>query len=220
MKRFNIKLIWIIILVGILLSGCSKFNLDTYNAAEEDDTTYSITLDPKKGNEDSQIGKKTEEITEDAEVSDNSSTSTVSSASATPTPAPIQPTATKDLPVYTVNAEDGEIIPVIAAVPEDSEITPDLIVDTVVESMADQSIIVGIKNVTPKDDAVIVNFDKDETPYTNNGSSYEAAILDAIAQSIIDNLDNYKKVIYRVNDGAYVSGVFEYGIDEPHLEDN
>lgn len=220
MKYFNTKLILIILLIGLFLTGCSKMNLNSFNASEENNTKFSVTIIPDSGSSEPQTDKEATNITEGAKSSEKFSTESVSSASATPTMAAIQPPATTDLPVYTVNVEAGEIVPVIAAVPKNSTITPEFIVNTVVDSMADQSIIIGIKDVTVKGDTVIVNFDKDKTPYNNTGSSIEAAILDAIAQSIIDNLDNYNKVIYRVNDGAYVSGSFELGINEPYLEDN
>ena len=46
----------------------------------------------------------------------------------------------------------------------------------------------------------------DKAPLTNVGAGFEEAILNAIAQSIADNLDDYNKVIYRVEGGPYKSG--------------
>lgn len=223
MKRFNKKFILIILLSGIfLMTGCDKINFGTFDASDGE-TTSDITLQPNK-EKDNGI-KKDGTNTSDTDKTGNEQTTTTSGdsssseASASPTPA-IQPTANMDLSVYTVDAESGDIKLVTALIPEGSEITPLLIVETVLESMEDQSIFVGIKDVTTKGDSVIVNFDKDKTPYKNMGSGYEAAILDAIAQSLIDNLDNYSKVIYRVDGKSYESGVFELGIDEVYLGDN
>lgn len=217
MKRVNKKFILIILLSGIfLMTGCDKINFGTFDASDGE-TTSDITLQPEK-EKDNGI-KKDGTNASDTDKTGNEQTTTTSGASASPTPA-IQPTANMDLSVYTVDAESGDIKLVTALIPESSEITPLLIVETVLESMEDQSIFVGIKDVSTKGDSVIVDFDKEKTPYKNMGSGYEAAILDAIAQSLIDNLDNYTKVIYRVDGKAYESGVFELGIDEVYLGDN
>jgi hypothetical protein len=212
MGRFNKKFILIFMLIGMfLLTGCSKFNFKTFDASDEE-TGTEITLAP----DDNQIETETS-ITA---TSDNSEEAVNTKAETLPTPAAIKPTANIDLPVYTVNADTGEVEPITALVPEGSEITPEFIVDTVVDSMADQSIIVGIEDVTQKDDAVIVSFMKDKAPGTNSGAGYEASVLDAIALSLIDNLKNYSKVIYRINGEAYISGHIELGIDEVYLGDN
>lgn len=225
MKRANRKFILIIAILSVFLFvGCSKFNFDIFNGSEEEkEKTSQVTDVPDNEAEDSvETGEddKASEETDDTELNVNvtsDSSPEDNSDNSTPTPSAIQPSANIELPIFNVNA-DGEIQPVTALVQEDSKITPELIVETVVESLADQSIIIGIKDVTGQDDAIIVNFDKDKTPYNNMGSGYEASILDAIAQSLIDNLDDYNKVIYHVNDGPYVSGVYEYELYEPHFE--
>ena len=51
------------------------------------------------------------------------------------------------------------------------------------------------------------------------GSGNEAAILDAIAQSLLDNLTDYSKVIFRVEGKAYVSGVFEMDINDVYMKE-
>src|SRR5690606_13491138 len=124
------------------------------------------------------------------------------------TPSIIQPSKNIELLIYVVNSS-SDLDPITALVPADSEITPELIVDTVVDSMADRSIVIGIESVTTQDDAVIVSFYADQPPISNVGSSLEESILNAIAQSLTDNLDDYSKVIYRVEGGPYASGHIE-----------
>lgn len=207
MGRFTKRMILIIILIGVfLLTGCNKIKLSMFNASEKENDTV-VTIVPEN-NENDTLSKKDREIK-----------SSTSSASATPTmSANIQLAANTELPIYNVNAETEEVEPVIALINDGSDITPDLIVDTVIESLADQSIIIGKDKVTTDKDAVIISFKKDKTPYTNMGSSYEEAILDAFAYSLFDNLEDYTKVIYRIEGKAYTGGAFEYGIDEPYLE--
>ena len=216
MKLSNKIFIMIIMLIGMfLLAGCDKFQFSTFDASDEDNGN-EITTDSLEEQEESVYGTdETPETKEKGSTDEDAKTT----QAVTPTAEPIQPTANIDLSVYTINA-DGNIEPVIALIPQGSVITPQLVVETVVESMADQSIIIGIKDVTTKKDTVIVNFIKDKTPDKNMGSGYESAILDAIAQSLVDNLEDYSKVIYRIDDKAYVSGVYEYGIDEVYLGDN
>ena len=110
--------------------------------------------------------------------------------------------------------------PKTALIPNNEKITPELIVTTVVESMADQSLNVGIDSVTTKDDTVIVSFKSNQPPLVNVGAGIEASILDAIAQSLTENLKDYSKIIYRVDGKAYVSDHYELGINEVYLGDN
>jgi hypothetical protein len=220
MKLILKRIISIIMITGLLLlTGCDKLSFGIFDASDEDadsvktiDTSDDIDIDADESSDKTNI----DNTVENALASDEGT----AKAGETPTPTPIQPNANTDLQVYTVNSGTGEIEPVTALIPQGSKITPELIVDTVVESLADQSIIIGIDNVTTEDDKVIVSFIKDKAPYSDMGSGYEAAILDAIAQSLVDNLKEYSKVIYRIENQPYVSGVFEYGINEAHLGDN
>ncbi len=214
MKRFNKIFLLIIILVGIfmLAAGCKKINFEFFKASDDNtDSEISTTTEDDQNS----IEIANDDSLETDKIADTEGTEEdIANAAATPTPEGIQPSANVDLSIYTVDAEKGVVVPVTAVIPEVSEITPSLIVEYVVESLADQSINIEIKNVTQEADTIIVNFDK---AFKDMGSGYEAAILDAMAQSLIDNLDDYNKVIYRVNDGAYVSGVFEYGINEVYF---
>lgn len=219
MVKLSKKFILVILMiVTFLLTGCSKFHLSTFNASEEEVTptvTVTVTMAPENKKDDAETVNK-----EEKEVTTTSTEETVTTDETTPTPVAIQPTANIDLPIYDVNIDTGDIDTVTALIPQDVEVTPELIVEKVVEAMADQSIIVGIQSVSTKDQTVIVNFFKDKAPVADNGSGYEASILDAIAQSLVDNLEDYSKVIFRVEGEAYVSGHIELGIDEVYLGGN
>ncbi|MDF2906661.1 MAG: hypothetical protein K0R34_1982 [Herbinix sp.] len=213
MERIKRYFILIILVMGLfLLAGCNKFSFDLFDGSEGENGSV-ITLAPSEAQKDEASSNK--ESSPDANKTDDSEQPT----DATPTPSDIQPTANVELQLYTVNVDTGEIEAVTALVPADAEITPDLIVEKVVESMVDRSIEVGIDSVTLEGDAVIVSFYKDAAPLSEMGSGYEGAILDAIAQSLIDNLEEYNKVIYRAEGEAYVSGHNELGINEVYLEE-
>lgn len=206
MKHFNKNIILILILVSLFaLTGCSNIKLKTFKDADEtnnnvekkEDTTEIDASKNEKADPDS---------TEDSADSES------------PTPTTMQTIENTELIIYVVNSSTN-LDPVTALIPADSEITPELIVDTVVDSMADQSLALGIESVTTKDDSVIISFFSNQPPLSDVGSGLETAILDALAQSITENLDAYHKIIYRVEGGAYISGHIEMGIDEIYFED-
>lgn len=219
MGRFNKKFILILLLIGIfLLTGCNKFKLSTYDASKEGVTPkITIAPDDMQGSLSSAKTDPNASNTVTGTLSDPSASSTGETLT---TPIAIAPAANIELSVYTVNADTAAVEPVTALIPDGSEITPQLIADTVIDALADQSIIIEYDSISTKDDAVIVSFKKDKAPYSNLGSGFEGSILDALAQSLIDNLPDYKKVIYQIEGKAYQSGIYEYLIDEPHLEVN
>jgi len=227
MKLSNKKYILITILISvIMLSGCSYIRFDTFNDADKtSESDNDLEDEDKDSNQNSVNNNKDENEVKKSTGTDNQTemqdkVSAGDKTTVTPIPAQIQPIAQKELMIYSINANsaDTSIDAVVAMVPNDEDITPNLIVEKVVEALADQSIIVGIDSVTTKDDIVIVSFKSDKAPLINVGASIEATILDAIAQSLIDNLEDYNKVIYRVEDKAYASGHIELKIDEVYLE--
>lgn len=205
----NIALI-LIASVIISLSGCGNTKNKTYNVYEKSDNEIEDNVSSN----------------DDIDISDNTDVKEVGILNAdaankgddNPTPTAIQPIQNIELMIYIVNS-NADLDPVYALVPADKELTPKLIVDTVVDSMADQSLFIGVESVTTQGDTVIVSFYKDQPPLKDVGAGFESAILDAIAQSLIENLDEYNKVIYRAEGGPYISGHLEMGIDEVYFED-
>lgn len=125
---------------------------------------------------------------------------------------------TKMLSIYTVDSESLELKDVNVMVSDSNEITPELIVNQVISKLAESELIIGIDKLTMKDDIIIVSFKKDEAPFSNTGSSAESAVLDAIGMSLLDNLTEYKKIVYQVEGNAYESGHIELEIDEIYIE--
>lgn len=124
----------------------------------------------------------------------------------------------QELSIYSIDALSQEKIAVTAVVAADKELTPQLIVDKVVESMADETFVIGIDEVTTQEDTIIVSFLDDQPPVANIDSNVESEILDAIAQSLLDNLTEYHKVCYRVMGGAYQSADLSFDINQIYLE--
>lgn len=201
MKRHNRKLLLILIFVcTFLIIGCKNIQFGSYDAAK----------DIKEEVEDGQEVNGTQ-----IDENDNTTDNTVKSNDET-TQDP-KPASNTELMVYTVSADAG-IEPVTALIPIDNEITPQLIVDTVMDTMADNDLMIGVESVTTENDTVIVSFFADQPPLRDVGASGETAILDAIAMSLIENL-TYSKVIFRVEGEAYISGHIELDLDEVYLLD-
>lgn len=207
MKLFKKKLFLFIIfcLSTLLFAGCDIFSFDFFDSSEEDNSV--ITLAPADNQPVATVApqdKKADEISPTV-TPDNS-----------PTPA-VKPTATVDLSLYTVNMDTGVTEPFTATLAKDTEITPELIVNKVVEDMADRSLEVDIEYVKTEKDAVIVSFYRGKAPLSEGSINYEGPILDAIAMSLIDNLEEYTKIIYRAEGEAYISDHNELGINEPYM---
>ncbi len=130
----------------------------------------------------------------------------------------LEPFVTKEILIYTINETTSEVEVVPALISDDSEITPELIVEKVTDSLVDRLVMVGIDEVTTDDDTVIVSFLSNQPPLTNVGSGLETTILDAFAQSLVDNLEDYPKVIFREEGKAYSSGHYKFGIDQVYLD--
>ncbi len=207
MERNTKKTILFIIICfsTLLFSGCDFFSFDFFDSSEEGSSV--ITLAPTEDQNEVTVSPP------DSKAEDTEANVTPGSS---PTPA-VQPAATVDLSLYTVNMESGVTEPFTIAVTKDTNITADYIVDKVVESMADRSLEVGIDYVKEDKDAVIVSFYRDKAPLSEGGIIYEGPILDAIAMSLIDNLKEYNKIIYRAEGEAYVSDHIELGINEPYM---
>lgn len=207
MKHISKKLTLIcLIFMAFLLIGCDKVKFDIFNAGKEDldnKTEQNIDVDVEDDNED-----EINEVINDIDKIDDTGV---------PTPSDIKPKANTPLLIYTIDPEEGQIDPVTAMIPDDTEISAELIIDKVVEAMADKSLQIGIESVTTDADKIIVSFYSDQPPLANVGAGIELAILDAIGQSLIDNLPDYNKIIYQVEKGAYVSGHMELGIDEAYF---
>ena len=189
--------------LAISITGCSKE--DTSKGSE--DISGVVKTENTSSDDSTAVDTKEEVATEEKQAVDNENKV-------------IEPVKTKEVYIYTFNETSFNVESAVALVPVDQELTPELVVQTVVDSFADRLVEIGIDEVSTKEDTVIVSFKEDTAPYMNTGSGLEGSILDSIAQSLVDNFKEYPKVIFRVDGKAYASGHFEYGIDEVYLDGN
>lgn len=134
------------------------------------------------------------------------------------TPA-VAPAATKEIYIYTLNADSKDVEARIALVSKEEDVTPELVVNLVTDSLADGLIDVNIESVTTQEDYIIVSFQPDAAPVVDTDNEMETAILDTLAQSLIDNFMNeYPKVIFRIAGEAYKTEQFSFGVSQVYLD--
>lgn len=225
MKK-NSKYIILFALCLTIMSGCNSKKEKTEPTQTP---TQEVTQQPEENTQEPEAtdseqttDKPTETqgpvSTEEAKNTDNANTN---NTNATKKPENENSNTTsdsskKELPIYTINDTTLETESAIAMVPADSKLTPELVVNAVVDNFKEHNLQVGIDFVKEKEDAVIVSFKSDKAPLTDVGAGVEATILDCISQTLLDTFDTCKKVIFQVEGKAYESGHLLYEIDEAY----
>ncbi len=152
-------------------------------------------------------------------------TPTVSAMAATVTPSEVQPTITTtiappenlEITIYTLNPDSLEKEAVSVLVTVEDELTPELIVEQVVDAMEDEGFYLGVNDIIINGDSVRIDFKSDAAPVTDVGASVEGSLIDILAQSILDNLPQYKKIYISIEGGPYHSGHLWFELDDVYL---
>lgn len=129
------------------------------------------------------------------------------------------PTKNRELFIYSVDAESKELFVETAVVSGESALTPMLLLDTVTDSLEDQSYYVTIDEVETEGTTLIVSFSAEAAPAVGCTEQEERLILDAIAQSVLDNLNEYGRIIFRIQGEAYVSENLSFDKDAVYMEE-
>lgn len=129
----------------------------------------------------------------------------------------IAPLENKEIIIYTLNPETLEKEAVTVLVTAEDEVTPELIAEQVVEAMEDEGFYLGINDIIIEAESVRIDFLSDAVPVVDVGASVEGSIIDILAQSILDNLPQYKKVYISIEGNPYHSGHLEFELDEVYL---
>lgn len=129
----------------------------------------------------------------------------------------IAPLENLEITIYTLNPDSLEKEAVTVLVTVEDELTPELIVEQVVDAMEDEGFYLGINDIIIDDDSVRIDFKSDAVPVINVGASVEGSIIDILAQSILDNLPQYKKIYISIEGGPYHSGHLEFELDDVYL---
>lgn len=129
----------------------------------------------------------------------------------------IAPLENYEVMIYTLDPDSLEKVAVTALVETKDELTPELIVEQVVYAMEDEGFYLGINDIIINEASVRIDFKSDAAPVIDVGASVEGSIIDILAQSILDNLPQYKSIYISIEDGPYHSGHLEYELDEVYL---
>ena len=155
----------------------------------------------------------------------------------TPTPTPVQgkqnivpatPTQQvefvlsekKEIFFYTVNPETLETEAVSAVVDEEFADEPEELMILITDSLEDAGYEIGIQSALADGENVVVDFSADMHPASGLGKQEEKAVLDAIAQSLLDNLIGQRGVVFRIMGEAYESENFSFGLYYVYMKNN
>ena len=129
----------------------------------------------------------------------------------------IAPPENFEVTIYTLNSDSLEKEAVTVLVTGDEELTPEFIIEQVIDAMEGEGFYVGINNIITEGESVRIDFKSDAAPVIEVGASVEGSIIDILAQSILDNLPQYKKIYISIEGGPYHSGHMEFELDEVYL---
>ena len=199
MKQRFLKSTVILLLCVFLLGGCKPDSSEEYN--EEPNVEFDLSVS-ERAQEDASLDEAKDENGVNG-MNDNRTTMEV-----------VIPPVTIEVPIYTINTETMDTKATIASIPDDAEITAELIVQLVVSDIGDKAYVIDVNQVTLEEDLVVVDLSSKTPPITNVNATTEVAILDAIAFSILDNLPEIKGIIYRMDGEAYKSQNYSFGENE------
>ena len=126
----------------------------------------------------------------------------------------------KEIYFYTVNPETLETEAVSAVVDEEFADDPEELMILVTDSLEDAGYEVGIESAVIDGDNVVVDFSADTYPVSGLEKKEEKAVLDAIAQSLLDNLAGQRGVVFRIMGEAYESENFSFGLYYVYMKNN
>ena len=117
----------------------------------------------------------------------------------------------QELYFYTVNPVTLETEAVSVVVKSDFTDNPNNLMILIADSLEDAGYEVGINGAEIEGENVVVDFSSGMCPVTGLTEEEEKAVLDAIAQSLLDNLAEQNGVVFRVMGEAYESDNFSFG---------
>ncbi|MBQ3912604.1 MAG: hypothetical protein II694_06505 [Lachnospiraceae bacterium] len=120
--------------------------------------------------------------------------------------------------IYTVDADTSRVVRSTVMVRDDTDITPALVIDFIVDSLKDESLNLSFDGIEYEDGVCVVDFDDSIYTIAGKSADLEDAILDCIAQSVLDNVDGCMSVIYRIHNEAYSTVNRHFAYDFVYME--
>jgi len=117
----------------------------------------------------------------------------------------------KELSVYCIDDGGKGIESVSIFVDEKAQIDAAVVTDAVVNEFSDHNLDIHIDKISEDNDGnVYVSFQKDAPPVKDVEEEIEYFILDCISQSILDNVETCKAVIFQIEGNAYVTDHIQF----------
>lgn len=119
---------------------------------------------------------------------------------------------------YTVNVNSNTVKSAVGAVSTDVPLSPELIMEFLIDSLEDESVIIGLDKVELANGHCTVSFDESIASVAETGAGLETAVLDAAAQSILDNIVGCSSVSFRIMGEAYSTVNLSMSLDEVYMD--
>ncbi len=130
----------------------------------------------------------------------------------------VKPKELRPLQYYSLSETTQEKEAKTALISSQDVVTPEFILTLVADAMDELGIDVVIDFVKTVNEKVYISFSSSSGFLKDIDNELEIEILDAVAQSILDNFTEYSKVIYQIDGGAYSSSNNYFDGDEVYLE--
>lgn len=101
----------------------------------------------------------------------------------------------------------------------EKEITPELIMEYLMDSLEDEEILLKVNKITLEDMICNIDFDSSINYIAEDSAVTEVHILDAFAMSILDNCENVKGVSFTINGQRYKTMNITFSEGEVYLSD-
>jgi len=118
---------------------------------------------------------------------------------------------------YIVDVSEKNTKPVEAVVGKKEEITPEHIIEYITDDLEDEEIEISIEKVLTEGNLCIVDFNEVMIGTVEKNPELEKLILDAIAKSLLDNLQDVNEVSFRIAGKPYKTSTFELKDKEGYL---
>lgn len=118
---------------------------------------------------------------------------------------------------YTVDAASASVKSATVMEREDVELTPERVLGYLADSLEDESVTLNINSATENNGNIIVDFDDSIKIISQQSADLELAVLDAAAQSILDNI-KCGSIIFRIGGEAYRTANLSFGIDYSYMD--
>lgn len=145
---------------------------------------------------------------------------TATEASPEITEEPVRPMELKPVKFYSLNADTFEIEVQKSVISGSTEITPEYVLSLISGSLEEIGIEVIYNSAEFTNAAIYIDFSSSSNFLRDVDENIETNILDASAQSILDNFPGCGSIVFSIDGGPYVSDYFNMADDFVYMERN